>query len=85
MATIISRFYVRLLAKDSPGVIGKLGTCFGRHQVSLESVVQIGLQADCAEIVIVSHEVKEADFQAALAEISGYGEIKSVASVLRVL
>ncbi|ASC72436.1 Homoserine dehydrogenase [Halomicronema hongdechloris C2206] len=85
MATIVSRFYVRLLAKDAPGVIGKLGTCFGRHRVSLESVVQIGLQEDCAEIVIVSHEVKEADFQAALTEIGGYGEIKSVASVLRVL
>jgi homoserine dehydrogenase len=85
MADIVSRFYVRLLAEDAPGVIGKLGTCFGRHQVSLESMVQIGQHETRAEIVIVSHEVAEANFQTALDELREYGEIHSVASVLRVL
>lgn len=85
MAAIVSRFYVRLLAEDQPGVIGKLGQCFGRHHVSLESIVQIGFQDHQAEIVIVSHEVSEADFQAALAEIQDFSDIDSVASVLRVL
>ena len=85
MADIVSRFYVRLLAEDAPGVIGKLGTCFGRHQVSLESIVQIGQHETRAEIVIVSHEVTEANFQTALDELRNYAEIHSVASVLRVL
>lgn len=85
MADIVSRFYVRLLAEDAPGVIGKLGTCFGRHQVSLESIVQIGQHETRAEIVIVSHEVTEANFQTALDELREYAEIHSVASVLRVL
>lgn len=85
MADIVSRFYVRLLAEDEPGVIGKLGLCFGRHQVSLESIVQIGQHDTRAEIVIVSHEVTEANFQTALDELREYGEIHSVASVLRVL
>lgn len=85
MADIISRFYVRLLAKDEPGVIGKLGTCFGNHEVSLESVVQIGKRDNCSEIVIVSHEVKEANFQTALDELRATPAIDSIASVLRVL
>jgi homoserine dehydrogenase len=85
MADIISRFYVRLLAQDQPGVIGKLGQCFGAHEVSLESIVQIGMRDNCAEIVIVSHEVSEANFQRALDEIRAFAEIHSVASVLRVL
>ncbi|MBD0336127.1 MAG: homoserine dehydrogenase [Cyanobacteria bacterium Co-bin13] len=85
MADIVSRFYVRLLAKDEPGVIGKLGTCFGNHEVSLESVVQIGKRDNCSEIVIVSHEVKEANFQTALDELRGTTAIHSIASVLRVL
>lgn len=85
MADIVSRYYVRLLAEDAPGVIGKLGTCFGRHQVSLESIVQIGQHETRAEIVIVSHEVTEANFQTALDELREYAEIHSVASVLRVL
>ncbi|HEY9762731.1 MAG TPA: homoserine dehydrogenase [Trichocoleus sp.] len=85
MSDIISRFYVRLLAKDEPGVIGKLGTCFGNHDVSLESVVQIGMRDNCSEIVIVSHEVKEVNFQTALAELRSTPAIDSIASVLRVL
>ena len=37
---LVTRFYARFLTQDSPGVIGKLGTCFGNHDVSLESIVQ---------------------------------------------
>jgi homoserine dehydrogenase len=85
MAEIVSRFYLRLLAKDEPGVIGKIGTGFGNHAVSLESIVQIGMRDSCSEIVIVSHEVKEAQFQAALAELRQSPVIQQIASVLRVL
>jgi homoserine dehydrogenase len=85
MADIISRFYVRLLAKDQPGVIGKLGLCFGNHAVSIESVVQIDMRGDVAEIVVVTHEVQEANLQTALDELRSYPEIQSVPSVLRVL
>ncbi|MBU6229915.1 MAG: homoserine dehydrogenase [Cyanobacteria bacterium REEB459] len=85
MADIYSRFYLRLIAKDRPGVIGKLGMCFGNHGVSLESIVQTGMEEDCAEIVIVSHEVREANFQTALDDIRSFTEIQRVASVLRVL
>jgi homoserine dehydrogenase len=85
MADIVSRFYVRLLALDRPGVLGKLGLCFGDHAVSLESIVQIGMRDNYAEMVIVSHEVPEANFQTALDDIRNFPEIHSVASVLRVL
>jgi homoserine dehydrogenase len=85
MADLISRFYVRLLVKDQPGVIGHLGTTFGKHQVSLESIVQIGHQDQFAELVVVTHEVKEGDFQRALTELRSFGETDAVASVLRVL
>lgn len=85
MTDIISRYYVRLLAKDQPGVIGKVGLCFGNHDVSLESVVQIDLRGDTAEIVVVTHEVKEQNFQTALEELGAFPGIQSVSSVLRVL
>jgi homoserine dehydrogenase len=85
MADIVSRFYVRLLAKDQPGVIGHLGLCFGNHDVSIESVVQIDMRGEIAEIVVVTHEVKESNFQTALDELRSYDNIQSVPSVLRVL
>ncbi|MDJ0634432.1 MAG: homoserine dehydrogenase [Xenococcaceae cyanobacterium MO_188.B29] len=80
-----TRFYARFLCKDIPGVIGHLGTSFGNHNVSLESVVQIGFQEKLAEIVVVTHDVKEGNFGQALAEIKSLGEIDSIPSILRVL
>ncbi|MCS6815071.1 MAG: homoserine dehydrogenase [Cyanobacteria bacterium] len=83
--TLTTRFYARLLAQDYPGVIGKVGTCFGNHHVSLESIVQAGLKHDLAEIVVVTHDVQEGSFRAALRDIQQLAAIDSVPTVLRVL
>ncbi|MFM7426852.1 MAG: ACT domain-containing protein, partial [Elainella sp.] len=82
---LITRFYVRFLAKDSPGVIGTLGTCFGKHAVSLESVVQIGMRDSMAEIVVITHDVREGNFRQALEEIRQFDTFAQIPSVLRVL
>jgi homoserine dehydrogenase len=82
---LVTRFYARFLTRDYPGVIGKLGTCFGDHQVSLESVVQTGFQDNLAEIVVVTHDVREGDFRRALDEIRAMDTIHSIPSTLRVL
>ncbi|AHJ29893.1 homoserine dehydrogenase [Nodularia spumigena CS-584] len=82
---LVTRFYARFLTKDQPGVIGKLGTCFGNYGVSLESVVQTGFQGGLAEIVVVTHDVREGDFRQALAEIQNLEAIDSIPSLLRVL
>jgi homoserine dehydrogenase len=80
-----TRFYARFLCGDIPGVIGHLGTCFGQHQVSLESVVQIGFQDKLAEIVVVTHDVSEGNFRQALDEIRTLEAVKTIPSILRVL
>jgi homoserine dehydrogenase len=85
LSSLRSSFYVRFLCMDVPGVIGKLGTRFGAHNVSIESIVQTGFQEDRAEIVVVTHEVSEADFDSALAEISKLDAIDSIPSIVRVL
>lgn len=83
--SIQTRFYTRFLSADLPGVIGEIGTCFGKHNVSLESVVQIGFQEDLAEIVVITHQVKEGDFRQALGQIKHNTAIKDIPSILRVL
>ncbi|BBD67018.1 homoserine dehydrogenase [Nostoc commune NIES-4072] len=85
MAELITRFYARFLTNDQPGVIGKLGTCFGNYGVSLESIVQTGFQGELAEIVVVTHDVREGNFRQALAEIRDLEAIESIPSLLRVL
>ncbi len=66
-------------------MIGYIGSTFGENQVSLESVVQIGFQEDLAEIVVVTHHVKEGDFRKAIAEIRSLNAIKKIPSLIRVL
>lgn len=80
-----TRFYVRFLTSDRPGTIGHIGTCFGNRNVSLESLVQTDVNGDAAQVVVVTHAVREGDFRAALADIQAGDSIRSVASVLRVL
>lgn len=85
MTDLITRFYARFLTIDTPGVIGKLGTCFGDHNVSLESVVQTDVRGEVAEIVVVTHNVREGNFRSALDEIRNMAAVSSIASTLRVL
>jgi homoserine dehydrogenase len=85
MEELVTRFYTRFLTNDTPGVIGNLGTSFGNHGVSLESIVQIGMRDNQAEIVVVTHNVSEGNFLNALAEIRQLDAVISIPSVLRVL
>ena len=85
IAEIETRFYARFLCQDVSGVIGHLGTGFGNHNVSLESVVQIGFRDKLAEIVVVTHNVQEGNFRKALEEIKKLDAIDSIPSILRVL
>jgi len=83
------RNYVRLRTTDEAGVIGKIGTCFGQAGVSIQSIVQFERNAEAAEgraeIVVITHDVQEAQFRAALAAIEALVEVQAVAACLRTL
>lgn len=84
---IRSKYYVRLIVKDKPGVMASIAGVFGNHQVSLSSVIQKrNIQgADCmAEIVVITHEVNEQDIQDALLVIKGLSIVSSIENVIRV-
>jgi homoserine dehydrogenase len=85
MADLVTRFYVRFVTVDQPGVIGKLGTCFGNHNVSIESIVQIDTHGELAEIVVVTHNVREGNFRTALEELQQSDIVERIPSILRVL
>lgn len=85
ISEVVTRFYARFLTKDRPGVIGNLGTCFGNHNVSLESVVQAGFFGELAEIVVVTHDVRTGNFRQALNEIRTLEAVESIPSILQVL
>ncbi len=79
------RNYVRLSTSDEAGVIGKIGTCFGQAGVSIQSIVQFETQSAQAEIVVITHDVVEANFRSALAAIGALSDVHAVAACLRTL
>ncbi|MCP9786243.1 homoserine dehydrogenase [Cyanobium sp. N5-Cardenillas] len=79
------RNYVRLSTRDEAGVIGRIGTCFGAAEVSIQSIVQLDAREGEAEIVVITHEVREDRFREALAAIEALEGVERVAACLRTL
>ncbi|HQD35658.1 MAG TPA: homoserine dehydrogenase [Thermodesulfovibrio thiophilus] len=59
---IESRYYFRFTALDSPGVLSKISGVFGRHNISIASVIQKGRsKAGAVPLVILTHKAREND------------------------
>lgn len=80
-----SRFYLRFLAEDRPGVFASLANVFGGEKVSLDMVIQKRRVSDTAEIVLVTHMVAEEAFQKALNGVMTLPVIRPNPSVIRLL
>ena len=74
--------YLRIICKDTPGVIGKIGRIFGNNGVSIESIVQLDAMENEAEIVVITHEVTNGSFEISKDELNHVDEVKSIASQL---
>ena len=61
---------------------GKIGDIFGNNNVSIESIVQLDASEDKAEIVVITHEVNNGDFEKSKDEINSLNEVKIIASQL---
>jgi homoserine dehydrogenase len=89
MADVSSRYYLRLVAADWPGVIARIAGIFGQRNISLTSVIQkedvhYGGGLRHAEIVFMTHHANEADVQQALGEIRNLDVVDQIGSVIRV-
>ena len=67
---ITSRYYIRTTVTDRPGVLGEITAIFGRHGVSLRSVIQRGRIKNEEEVglVLVTHYTEEKQLQGAINE-----------------
>ncbi|MBU4193454.1 MAG: homoserine dehydrogenase [Actinobacteria bacterium] len=79
----LTRFYVVLRVEDRPGVLAWIAGVFGENHVSLESVVQKGF-GDSAQIVMITHQVMERNFQAARERLADLDVVLEIPSVIRV-
>jgi homoserine dehydrogenase len=68
----VSRFYIRVMAKDKPGVVAQYGKILGDHQISISGALQHeGSGPDnTVPVVITTHKTQEKCMAAALKELS---------------
>jgi homoserine dehydrogenase len=68
---ILSRFYLRIMAKDQPGVFARYGQILGKHGISISGAMQHeGSGPDnTVPVVITTHPTRQKNMAAALNEL----------------
>ena len=84
VADVSSSFYLYLEVADRPGVLARVATVLGDHEISVKSVVQRGI-GDDARLVMVVHECLESRFAAALEELAELEEVRAAPRSIRVI
>mgnify|MGYP001400665779 CR=1 FL=1 len=70
--------YIRLITKDTPGLIGQIGNQFGNRGVSIQSIVQFDANDTGAEIVVITHKVNQGKMESSLNGINSLKEVKGI-------
>ena len=79
-----TRYYLRFMVIDRPGVLANIAGALGRHGISIASVHQKERRAArIVPVVIMTHEAREADMRLALAAIDRFAQVKSPTVAIR--
>ncbi len=85
MDEIVSRYYLRLLVVDRPGVLADVARVLATRQIGISSVIQPEAQAgETTPLILMLHDAPESQFRAAVAEIGKIGAVKTPPVYLRV-
>jgi homoserine dehydrogenase len=87
MDELVSRFYIRLMAKDKPGVVATYGKVLGDHNISISGALQHeGAGPDnSVPVIITTHETQERNMSAALDELSKLDIISAKPVCIRIV
>jgi len=85
MDEVRTRYYLRVMAVDKPGVLSKVSGILGSHDISIASVIQKGRHARASvPVVMMTHEAVEGAMRRALAEINALDVVSGRTVCLRV-
>jgi homoserine dehydrogenase len=83
--TVKSRYYIRFMAHDEPGVLSKVSKILASQHISIASVTQKERQRrKFVPVIMITHEARELDMQKALAKIDKLSVIKSPSQIIRI-
>ena len=83
----VSRFYLRLQVKDTPGVIAAITQILAERGINISSLIQHENQTgndDSVSLVILTHPVRERNMRAAISELGVLSVNSSPVKLLRI-
>ena len=84
MGDVETRYYLRCMVTDKPGVLARIAGVLGRHHISIASVHQKERRAArIVPVVMMTHEAKESDMREALQMIDRLGFVKQPTVAIR--
>lgn len=81
---IKSKYFVRLIVENRPGVLAGVAGVLGNNGVSISQVIQKLADDNSAELVVITDTVRERHMRDALTIVGSMSMVRSVASVIRV-
>jgi len=86
MSDIEGEYFLRFWVLDKPGVLSQISGILGNYEISIESVIQ-RIKDDNGQgvpLVLMTHDAKEKNIQAALKEINNMEEVFEKTVLIRV-
>lgn len=80
----ITRYYMRLRTKDRPGILAKISGAFGKHEVSIASVIQKESSSEFVPLLFMTHDAVENNILAAIDEINAFDFVDGKATLIPV-
>ncbi|HRY13733.1 MAG TPA: homoserine dehydrogenase [Syntrophomonadaceae bacterium] len=80
---LCAQYYIRMNVTDRPGVLAGIAGVFGANQVSIASVIQKSSSADKAELILITHTVKEKYLQDSLQTLRRMDIVAEINNVIR--
>jgi homoserine dehydrogenase len=81
--TTKTKFLIRLVVQDKPGVLAAIAQVFAAQGVSIQTVDQNGRDAD-AELIIVTHLATEGELKSTVDALKQMNIVSKISSVIRV-
>ena len=78
-----AKYYVRMTVEDRPGVLAGIAGVFGNNRVSIATVLQKTSEAGMAELILITHKVREQDLRDSLTDLKGMSIIGAINNVIR--
>lgn len=81
---IESRYFLRMVVENRPGVLASIASVLGSNNVSIAQITQKNTENDKAELVVITERVLEKNFKDSIIVFKEMNMVKDICSIIRV-